>query len=144
MNNPWSFVFVRLSDRAHSRAMMQGVFLWKGAREQRVLRGSEVSVRREGLLRQDRIEKTPRTMALVSPGTAIDVPRRLVVEADTGDTRLTAVFTSREAAQVIVPNDDDLGVTIINEVAGDLEVQGTVRGEDFAVRCPTIFEFLGA
>jgi hypothetical protein len=83
-------------------------------------------------------------MALIAPGTAIDVPERLILEADTGDTSFTATFTSHEAAQVIIPNDDDLGVTIINEVAGSLTVRGCVRGEDFAIECPTIFEFLGA
>lgn len=144
VTNPWSFVFVRLSDRAHTRVMMQGVFLWRGAREQRVLRGSEIVVTRHGQLRQDRIEKTPRAMGLLVPGTAIDVPKQLRIEADTGDTRLEAVFDSEEAAQVIIPNDDDLGVTIINEVAGQLRVRGTVRGEDFQISCPTIFEFLGA
>ncbi len=142
--DPWSFVFVRLSDRAHTRVMMQGVFLWRGAREQRVLRGSEISVVRRGQLRQERIAKTPRAMALIAPGRAIDVPERLEIRADTGDTRFEADFVSHEAAQVIIPNDDDLGVTIINEVAGRLSVRGTVRGEDFAVECPTIFEFLGA
>ncbi|GEM_PF-664914 len=144
VGNPWSFVFVRLSDRAHTRVMMQGVFLWKGAREQRVLRGSEITVTRHGQLRQDRVAKTPRAMALIAPGRAIDVPERLVIEADTGDTSFVATFESQEAAQVIIPNDDDLGVTIINEVAGRLRVRGCVRGEDFVVECPTIFEFLGA
>jgi hypothetical protein len=143
-SNPWSFVFVRLSDRAHTRVMMQGVFLWRGAREQRVLRGSEFSVTRVGLLRQAQITKMPRAMALIAPGTAIDVPERLILEANTGDTRFTATFTSHEAAQVIIPNDDDLGVTIINEVAGSLRVRGCCRGEDFTIECPTIFEFLGA
>lgn len=141
--NPWSAVFVRLSDRAHTRAMMQGLFLWKGIREQRVFRGHELRVERQGLLRARQVCKVPGVMGLISPGTATDVPKRLRIVADSRGDRVEGAFEATDVAQVIIPNDDDAGVTIINEVAGELELEGVVRGEALRIAGPTVFEFLG-
>ncbi|MEM7152800.1 MAG: hypothetical protein AAF799_08155 [Myxococcota bacterium] len=142
-DNPWSSVFVRLSDRGLTHTLMQGLFLWKGVREQRVFRGHELRITREGLLRADRVCKLPGAMGLLSPGTATDVPQRLRLRAEGRGDRVDAVFTSAEIAQVIIPNDDDDGVTIINEVAGRFELEGRVRGEAVAIEGPAVFEFLG-
>ena len=142
--NPWSLVFVRLSDRAHTHAMMQGVFLWNGAREQRVFRDRDLDVRHEGLLRPSRLCKVPAIMSLVHPELATDVPRALAFSgAADGDT-IDACFRGEEVAQVVVPNDRDFGVTVINEVSGHLDVAASIRGERVAIAGRAIFEFLGA
>jgi hypothetical protein len=143
-DNPWTFVFVRLSNRAHTRALMQAVFLWRGPWQQRVLRAGDVSVSREGFLRAERVFKVPRPMALVSPGTATDVPKRLVMRAAGDGDRVEAVFEADDLAQVIIPNDHDPGVTIIHEVSGRVSVEGSVLGEPVAMEGRAIFEFLGA
>lgn len=141
---PWSTVFVRLGDRARTRAMMQGLMLWRGARQHRLFRDHEVEVLHEGLLRPPRICKIPGVMGLISPGLATDVPRRAILRGSSGDDRLEAVFDAEDISQVIIPNDDDLGVTIINEVAGVLTLEGRIRGELVTMSGRTIFEFLGA
>lgn len=142
--NPWSLVFVRLSDRAHTLARMQALFLWRGVWQHRVLRADEVSVTREGFLRPARVLKIPRAMALVSPSVATDVPARLVVEARGGGDHVRAVFTAHDLAQVVIPNDHDPGNTIINEVGGAVAVEGVVRGERVSMEGRAVFEFLGA
>ncbi len=141
---PWSVVFVRLGDRMRTRSMMQGLMLWKDARQHRLLRDHEVEVRHEGLLRPDRLFKVPGVMGLISPGLATDIPRRTIIAARSGEDHLEAVFHAEDVAQVILPNDADLGVTIINEVAGALVVEGRVRGEAVHMSGRTIFEYLGA
>lgn len=141
---PWSLVFVRLGDRMRTRSMMQGLMLWKGARQHRLMRDHEVEVRHEGLLRPRRLCKIPGVMGLVSPGLATDVPQRTILTGRSGDDRIEVVFAAEDVAQVILPNDGDLGVTIINEVAGQLTLAGRVRGEPVAMTGRTIFEYLGA
>lgn len=143
-DDPWSFVFARLSGRRLVRTRMQTLFLWKGNRVQRAFRDDRIRIRHRGLFRAERVHKVPPVMRLVSRGLATDVPAEMTIEAWSADSRLEACFRPRDVAQVILPNDDDLGVTIINEVAGDLEVEARVRDETVRIHCPTIFEFLGA
>lgn len=143
-SNPWTMVFVRLSNRAHTRAFMQAVFLWRGAQQHRVIRAGDLRVRREGFLRPGRVFKVPRAMALVSPGTATDVPARLLIEGEADGDAVRCEFEATDLAQVIIPNDHDPGVTIIHEVSGAVRVGGTVRGERVEMEGRAIFEFLGA
>jgi hypothetical protein len=143
-DNPWSMVFVRLSDRAHTRAYMQALFLWRGALQHRVWRAADVTVERVGLLRASRVFKLPRVMSLVAPGTVTDVPRALVVRASGDGDEVECRFDAEDVAAVVIPNDHDPGVTVIHEVSGVVSVTGRVRGEDLAMRGRAIFEFLGA
>jgi hypothetical protein len=143
-SNPWSLVFVRLSNRGHTRAMMQGVFLWKAAREQRVFRDGDLQVAHEGLFRAARICKVPAPMALVHPELATGIPRRLHFRGVADGDRVDGTFTCEDVAQVIIPNDRDLGVTAINEVSGRLAVRAVVAGEEIEIDGRAIFEFLGA
>jgi hypothetical protein len=144
MATPWCIVFARLSDRARLRTRMQVLFLWNGVREHRVWREHELTVTHEGLFRRDYVHKVPGVMGIISPGTATSVPARIDIKARGGADALDLSFTPTEAAQVIIPNDLDDGVTIINEVSGALEVEGRVRGDAVAFETRTIFEFLGA
>jgi hypothetical protein len=82
-------------------------------------------------------------MGLVSPGNVTDVPRRLVMRARRGADRLDVEFVTEDVAQVIIPNDDDLGVTIIHEVAGHVSAEGSIGAEKVVLNGPSIFEFLG-
>jgi hypothetical protein len=143
LDGPWTLVFVRLSDRRHLSDLMQAIFLWKHERQVRLFRGSELTVWHDGLLRPKRVFKLPRVMGLVSPGNVTDVPQRLEVRARRGDDRVDLTFVTKDVAQVIIPNDDDQGVTIIHEVAGEVAVEGRVEGERFELTGPSIFEFLG-
>lgn len=142
--NPWSFVFARLSNRRLTRTRMQTLFLWRDRRVHRAFRDANIRIVHHGLLRAEQVLKVPPVMGLIARGTATDVPARMTIEAWSDDTRLEAEFTPHDIAQVVLPNDDDFGVTIINEVAGQLEVEATVGSEKVTLSCPTIFEFLGA
>jgi hypothetical protein len=143
MQNPWTMVFVRLTDRAHLSDLMQAIFLWKHERQHRLFRGDELIVWHEGILRARRVFKLPRMMGLVSPGDVTDVPKRLIARARRGNDRIDLVFETGDPAQVIIPNDDDDGVTIIHEVSGQVHVEGRIDGEAVTIEGPSIFEFLG-
>lgn len=138
----FSLVLARLSNRARSSDRMRGLFVWKGLEQFRVFSGDELQHRHEGLLRVERPLKLPRVMGLLSQGSACDVPRRYVVTARRGSDRLSVEFVPSDVAQVVVPNDDDFGLTVINECRGDLRVEGRLAGQPVHFEAPSIFEFL--
>lgn len=140
--SPWSLVFVRLTDRGRLTALTQSLFVWKGPRQHRFFRADEVTVESEGLLRPESLFKLPHVMGLISQGRITDIPKRLRITARGTQDWLEATFTSESVAQVILPNDDDLGVTIINEVSGSIKAVGLIQGESVNLGGPTIFEFL--
>jgi hypothetical protein len=140
--DPFSVVFVRFMERGHLCDLMQGLLVWQGARQARIFRGDELRVRHEGLLSPRRIFRLPRAMSLVAQGTSTDVPKRLLARAEGRGDHVELVFEAEDLAQIITPNDDDLGVTVINEVTGHLSVEGRIHGERVLLSEPTTFEFL--
>lgn len=143
-SNPFTMVFARLNDRPNTSALMQLFFLWKDERLFCTYRDHDIEVFREGLLRPSRLVKLPPTMGLVSPWRATDVPERLRFRVRSRQDELMGVFTAGDVAQVIIPNDDDFGVTIINEVSGTLSVSGKALGERVEIENRAVFEFLSA
>jgi hypothetical protein len=81
-------------------------------------------------------------MALVAPEWTTDVPRRLEVEAVSGPDHLRCQFEAQEVAQIVVPNETDLGETIINEVVGQVWAEGRVKGRPVSIAGEGFFEFL--
>ena len=57
--------------------------------------------------------------------------------------RRSVRFSVPQVAQIILPNDEREGCTILNEAAGTLEVLGRIDGEDLSFVTETIVEFLG-
>lgn len=143
-NVPWSLVFVRLSDRAHRRTLMQGAFVWRDGACVAVFRDSKVSVRRNGLLRSKDILKVPPVLDLAHPGSATDVPQTLTVTGRDGTSWVEACFDSRDIAQVLIPNDTGPGITVINEVSAGLRARGEIAGRPLSVEGGAIFEYLGS
>jgi hypothetical protein len=141
-SEPWSMVFVRFMDRDRLADLMRGVLVWRGERQARIFRGDEVSFRYEGLLRQPETFKLPRAMALAAPSGASDVPKRLIVRAAARGDVIEAVFDADRYAQLIAPNDDDLGMTAINEAFGRATCGGVIGSETVRVSAPSTFEFL--
>jgi len=140
--DPWTLIYVRLTDRRHVTDLTQSVFLWRNQRQHRFFRADEIQVEHIGLLRAQHAFKVPRVMGLVSPTQTTDIPERMVVSARGERDWLEFEFKSEDVAQVILPNDDDLGVTVINEVSGTINAVGYVDGQRIAFNSRTIFEFL--
>jgi hypothetical protein len=90
------------------------------------------------------LTKLPRVMALLSPDAVADVPRWVEMHARGDGDELCYRFEADDVAQVVIPSETDLGVTIINEVTGTSSLRGTIRGESIAVDGRAICEFLGS
>lgn len=145
LGTPWSLAFAFLSDRPRARALSHGMFLWRGLRPARTFRDDAVEVRTSpDFLRPARIVKIPRVMALVAPELSTDIPRTAELRARDGADWAHLHFEAREVVQVVVPNDADLGATIINEVTGTSYVEGEIGGRAFGGSSRSVFEFLGS
>lgn len=139
---PWSIVFDRTTDRSRGKALELTLALWKNADLYRVFTQREIHIQPGDYLPLNRLPKFPRVMSVVSPETTTDVPRRLMVTATAGTDHLKFVFEAEDVAQVVIPNETDLGVTIINEVVGMVSLEGEVKGESVAMLGRATFEFL--
>jgi hypothetical protein len=141
--SPFSAVFARLLNGAQTETYMQSLLLWRGGRQHRVFREHEVTVDAEGFLRKDAFFTVPRSAKLLAGGTAVDIPKRLRFEAAGNGDKLTGCFEAADAAQIVIPNEHDLGTTLIHEVLGAFELRGTVRGEPVELTGHAVFEHLG-
>ena len=140
---PWTFAFDRLSDRKQSLDLLRGILLWKDERQFRLFGGTEIAIHTQGRFESGDVLRLPRVLALLQPERAVRVPAKLVARAENRGDVLELEFTSRQLCQLITPNDDDLNLTVVNEVAGELRLSGCVRGEEIAVEGRAMFEFLG-
>jgi hypothetical protein len=145
---PWSLVFQRISDRGRLRALSQGALLWRGDRHVRTLHDRDVQIASAGRLPAGGALRVPRPMALVAPGCAADLPRRLELRAAAGADAVEAVFELEDLAQVAIP-DDALAsapaslrpaVTIVSECHARARVAGRVRGEALRFEAPALVE----
>ena len=141
-DGPWTVVFEHLTDRARSRTMELTMGLWRGGELHRLFRHHEVAVEPAGYASVGPILKVPRIMAMVAPERTTDVPKRLVVTAEAGRDRVRMAFEAEDAAQIVVPNQTDLGVTVINEVQGSVDLEGRVKGLRVASAGAGLCEFL--
>jgi hypothetical protein len=141
--NVWSAVHVRMADRGRSAARYQGFFLWRGSEPLRVFRDEEIHVVYDGHFESSRPLRIPRVMAMLSPGSASDLPRRMDILARGEGDEIHLRFEPEDVAQVMLPSEKDLeGVTVINEVIGRVTMTGRARGFDVAMEGPGVFEFL--
>jgi hypothetical protein len=138
----WSLVFDSVSNRGRSQVQELKLCLWKGDQLARIFAHRDILVRPQGYLARGRVPKFPRIMGLIAPEQTTDVPRLLEIEAKSGRDQLVCRFESEDIAQLVIPNETDLGETIINEVKGRIKAEGTVKGEPVQIEGKGFFEFL--
>jgi hypothetical protein len=126
---PWSLVFSRTSDRARGLTSSLRLLAWNGESMIRRFDSAEIRITPEGQARSIQVPKVPPPMAMLAPELTTEVPERLHVEADSGDDRLALDFKIEAIVQILVPNERDLGVTVINETVGRVRADGRIAGE---------------
>jgi hypothetical protein len=138
--NVWSVVYSRMTDRTRTQDFDRKLCLWREGRLARLFSERDVEIRLEGFLRLASIRKFPSVMALAAPGDSTDVPRTLHVTARSNGDHLSLRFHAEDVAQIVIPNEIDLGVTAISEVCGRLELKGYVQGESISSEGTGVFE----
>jgi hypothetical protein len=137
---PFSLVVQRISDRARHQTLSQGLLLWRNGRYCRTLHHRALSLRPRGLVPVGGALRVPRVMGLLSPGRAADVPEVLEVRARDGDDVVEGELRVRDLAQIGIPNDGDLGTTVVTEALAEARFEGRVRGERLALAGRAILE----
>jgi hypothetical protein len=143
----WSMTFGRQTNRVGGTDFVRGLAMWRDARQWRLFDTRDVALREEGRLSCEAPRGTltlPRSMALLVPGRAAGVPAKLCGRACSRGDVVEFEFRAEHVSRILLPNDDDLGLTIINEVSGEISLEGSVHGERLEGRGRAIVEFLGA
>lgn len=140
---PWSVAIVRTTDRARSRLVIQALYLWRGERLGRMFRGDELTFTCTGAARGAPILKVPRVMAMLEPGTAADVPRRIEVSARSGSAHVEVDIGVVDFAQILMPDEEGRrSVTILNQCFATLSLRGELDGERIEMEGSAVFEFI--
>lgn len=139
---PWSLVFDRLTNRARNQVQELKLSLWRGDRLVRIFARDEIKVHPKGYRAQRRVPKFPPVMALIAPELTTDVPGEYNIEAITAQDHIVCSFAPEDLAQIVVPNEIDLGETVINEVIGAFHAEGCLKGETVKIEGKGFFEFL--
>ncbi len=137
---PWSLVVQQISDRARHAFLSKGLLLWRNGLYWRTLHHRSLTLRSEGLRPAVGALRVPRIMDLVSPGRAADVPERWLVSAREGEDHVEGELSVEDFAQIGVPNDRDLGTTVITEARAHARFEGRVRGQALSLEGPAILE----
>lgn len=140
---PWCLTFVRLTNRARTLALAHKLLLWRGPHLVRVFRESEINAEVDlACLRLPQVAKYPRPLALVAPELFTDVPARVTTRGRADDDWLDCHCEAFDLAQVLIPSETEIGVTIFNEVSARAAVRGVVGGESVAFSGRAIMEFI--
>lgn len=140
---PWTLTFVRLTNRARTVALSHRLLLWRRERLVRTFLERDLAVETPLAYRDEPVVfKVPRPMALVAPETAIDVPEGLDTQGRIGSDWIRCTCAVDDVAQVLIPSETRLGVTIFNEATARTSVRGRVGGEAFDYAGRSVLEFI--
>jgi len=143
LSSPWSFAFDRLSNRARTADLERGLLIWKGRERHRLFRGRDLTLLEGGSLRPQAHLCLPRGLGLTRPAQPSGVPAHFSGRAQRGQDVIEFEFEAQNLCQLLVPNDDDLGLTAINEASGRVHLEGVLGSEPVRLDGHAMFEFLG-
>lgn len=142
-DNPWSMVFLQMTDRRRLRFTSQAVYLWHRDEPAAMLLRSAVRTSVHGTLLRAADCTLPAPMGLIVDGAAPGVPERLEISAQRlGDT-VHAEFRPTSYARLVLPSEIHLDrCTVLCEAGGSARVTGTVAGARIDFDGAAVFEFL--
>lgn len=140
---PWSLVFMRMTDRAHSIARSQCLYVWRNGEPVAMFRDSSVKVETDGFLRRPAKLTLPGVMGLLLQGTASDVPRRLELKAHRAGDHVTVVVEPDEYARVAIPAEiGPRDTVILHEISGEVRAWGMIGNHAIDMEGSGVFELL--
>lgn len=142
-DDPWSMVFLQMTDRARHRFTSQALYVWHRDEPAAIFRHAAVSTRSIGTLAREADCTLPAPMRLLLDGDVPGVPERVHVSAARAGDAVDAQFRSRSYARLAQPSELRLdGSTVLCETSGDVRVAGSVGGERIEFTGAGVFEFL--
>ncbi len=142
-DDPWSLVFLQMTDRRRLRCLSQAVYVWHHDEPAAIIRHAGVQTRSSGVLGRAADCTLPPPMRLLLDGEVPDVPERLEITATRAGDTVHAEFRPQSYARVAQPSEVSLRrSTVLCETSGTARVTGTVNGKDIDFVGAGVFEFL--
>jgi hypothetical protein len=143
VDDPWSFVFLQMTDRTWLRCLSQALYVWHRDEPVAIFRHAAVCTRHHGILDRGPDCTLPPPMRLLLDGQAPGVPQRVEITAHRAGDTVSAEFCPQSYARLAQPSEVRLdGATVLCETSGTARVTGSVAGADFDVAAAGVFEFL--
>lgn len=142
-SQPWSIVFMRMTDQSRHRALSQGMYVWHKDDMAAMFRDATTEVSVSGFLSEPPRMTLPAVMRFLTPGRASGIPAELLVTGRRGQDWLRLRFTPREYTRIAIPSELDLTrVVTLNEISGEIEAHGVVGGIPLDIGGSGVFELL--
>jgi len=140
---PWSLVFLRMTDRRRLRCLSQALYVWHHDEPAAIFRHAAVQVRSCGLLGRAADCTLPSPMRLVLGGEVPDVPERMEITATRAGDAVHAEFRPRSYARLAQPSEVCLDRSVVLcETSGTARVSGSINGEGIDFVGAGVFELL--
>jgi hypothetical protein len=144
-DEPWSVVFMRMTDRPRLRSLSQALYLWRDEQPPLMFRDVSLSVRTEGLLGRAPDCTLPPPMRLVLGGDSGDVPAALDITATHRGDSLRLRFEPTSWARLGYPNELHLDRSVVLcETTGPARVSGLIDGRELAAEGAGVVEVFRA
>jgi hypothetical protein len=143
--DPWSLVFLRMTDRRRLRCLSQALYVWHHDEPAAIFRHAAVQTRSCGLLGRAADCTLPAPMRLLLDGEIPDVPERVEITATRVSDAVHAEFRPQSYARLARPSEVCLDrSTVLCETSGTARVSGSINGESIDFVGAGVFEFLYA
>jgi hypothetical protein len=141
--DPWSFVFLRMTDRRRLRSLSQALYVWHHNERVAIFRHAAVQTRSSGLLGRAPDCTLPPPMRLVLGGEASDVPASIEITAARSGDAVHVEFCPQSYARLAQPSEVRLDRSVVlSETSGTARVSGSINGEDIDFVGAGVFELL--
>ena len=142
-DDPWSLVFLRMTDRRRLRCLSQALYVWHHDEPAGIFRHAAVQTRSSGLLGRAADCTLPPPMRLLMGGEVPDVPERVEISATRAGDAVHAEFRPQSYARLAQPSEMCLDrSTVLCETSGTARVNGSINGESIDFVGTGVFEFL--
>ncbi|MDV3126182.1 hypothetical protein M1247_14765 [Mycobacterium sp. 21AC1] len=141
--DPWSLVYLRMTDRRRLRCLSQALYVWHRDEPAAIFRHAAVTAQSHGLLGRAADCTLPAPMRLLLDGVVPAVPALVEVTAERVDDTVQARFRPHSYARLAQPSEVHLDrSTVLCETSGTAQVTGSINGESVDFVGAGVFEFL--
>ena len=141
--NPWSMVFLRMTDRRRLRCLSQALYVWHHDEPAAIFRHAAVQTRSHGRLGRAADCTLPAPMRLLLDGEVSDVPERVEIDATRAGDTVHAEFRPESYARLAQPSEICLDrSTVLCETNGTATASGAINGERLDFVGTGVFELL--
>ncbi len=140
--SPWSFALLRTTDRGRRRLRDRVLYVFKEGRRARLFEPHQIRVRSPGTLTPPDQFTVPAAAHLLLPGALGDLPADMTFSAQDGDDVLELRVVGRRLARIVIPEEDGVGVVVINQVFVRGEAEGRIGGEDLQAEGSGVVEMI--